>query len=101
MKKFFVICAFAVISAVVFTGCPKETKEDKVDLPKGISAKDIRAVSAAWLEKLDKGWYSQAYDETAKILKNNLKEDQWLTNMTTYRKPLEAAKKRTEINIFY
>ena len=99
MKKYFALFALVIAASLFVTGC--EEKEDKADLPKGIDVKNVRAVAAEWLQKLDKGYYSQGYDETAKYLQSKVAQDQWLNNMTTYRKPLGEAKKRKEINIFY
>jgi len=99
MKKYFAMFALVIAASLFVVGC--EEKEDKVDLPKGIDVKNVRAIAAEWFQKLDSGYYSQGYDETSKYLQSKVAQDQWLNNMVTYRKPLGAAKKRKEVNIFY
>ena len=97
MKKIFILSIVVLTAAFFMSACCAE----KRNLPKNIDAKAMDKTARAWLEKLDKGYFQQCYDETAEILKNNLDTVQWLANMTSYRKPLGQAEKRKEVNMFY
>jgi hypothetical protein len=97
VKKIFILSIVAFTAAFLMNACCAE----KRNLPKNIDAKTVDKAAKSWLEKLDKGYFQQCYDETSQILKNNLDKTQWLENMTAYRKPLGQAEKRKEINMFY
>ncbi len=97
MKKYLAICAL-LLAAGIFSGC---CKTDKVNLPKGVDVKAVRETGAGWLEKLDKGWYNQCYDESSSYLKTQITIDNWMNNMNSFRKPLGPASKRKELNMFF
>jgi hypothetical protein len=97
VNKIFILIAIVFVAAVLMSSCCAEKRH----IPKNIDGKVIDKTARAWLVKLDKGYFQQCYDETAQALKDSLDKSQWISNMTTYRKPLGESEKRKEANMYY
>jgi hypothetical protein len=97
MKRILVLC---LLTAIITSGCVNSKKET-ANLPAGVKAKTIIAVSEQWLKKLDDGMYSHGYDDGSAHLKTQVTLEKWLENMNAFRKPLGKPGARKEINMYY
>ena len=76
-KKYILICSFILMSAFLQPLWADSIKE-----------LNAQKASDVWLSMVDKGRYSESWQNTSSYFKNAVDENQWEKSLTSVRKPL-------------
>ncbi|MDR2192591.1 MAG: DUF4019 domain-containing protein [Endomicrobium sp.] len=89
------ICAVAALFIAVFSGCAHYGEV------RSSSDKSVKEACLSWLKLQDEYKYEEGYDKTAQSFRDNVKKEQWVSDLNSFRKPLGDFKKRKELDIKY
>jgi len=89
-KRYILICSFILMSVFLQSLWADSIKE--------LSA---QKASDAWLSMVDKGKYSESWQNTSSYFKNAVDENQWEKSLTSVRKPLGKVLSRKAISQNY
>ena len=89
-KKYILICSFILMSAFLQPLWADSIKE-----------LNAQKASDVWLSMVDKGRYSESWQNTSSYFKNAVDENQWEKSLTSVRKPLGKVLSRKAISQNY
>ena len=89
-KRYILICSFILMSVFLQSLWADSIKE--------LSA---QKASESWLSMVDKGKYSESWQNTSSYFKNAVDENQWEKSLTSVRKPLGKVLSRKAISQNY